>query len=295
MTEPTSLIAAVDNLPADSITVKVLNALDFVIPGEWRNVVGFDKTVQDALGGPDPTRVQQIRQRAQELFQTTPGYQRALTVYRLVDATDTALAAAAMANKLGEQFAPLSFLTSFTPKADTTQAIDLAVKMGAEILGYTFLQGGSGVNFQQFLSGLANYANASRMRLAAWVALDGLVPLGPDFLREGLRIVNGLKPSQLDQSATFLRLRELIPGAPNALNQLRFVQDGLNTVQGWTSGFIADRGLTPQKVFGSINRFIDVSDTALDYVGAFLDAATDYMAHTGTQSVARHVIQRAAG
>ena len=72
------------------------------------------------------------------------------------------------------------------------------------------------------------------------------------------------------------------------------MQDGLNTVQGWTSGFIADRGLTPQKVYGSINRFIDVSDNALDYVGAFLDATTDYMAHTGTQSVARHLIQKAA-
>ena len=294
MTEPTSIVTAVDHLPADSITVKVLNALDFVVPGEWRNVVGFDKTAQDVLGTLEPNRAGQIRQRAQELYQTTPGYQRALTAYRLVDATDTALAAAAMANKLGEQFAPLSFLKSFTPKADTTQAIDLAVKMGAEILGYTFLQGGSGVNFQQFLGGLANYANASRMRLAAWVALDGLVPLGPDFARKALQIVNGLRPSHLEQSATFLRLRELIPGAPNALNQLRFVQDGLNTVQGWTSGFIADRGLTPQKVYGSINRFIDVSDNALDYVGAFLDATTDYMAHTGTQSVARYLIQKAA-
>ena len=294
MTEPTSIVTAVDALPADSITVKVLNALDFVVPGEWRNVVGFDKTAQDVLGTLEPNRAGQIRQRVQELYQTTPGYQRALTAYRLVDATDMALAAAAMANKLGEQFAPLSFLKSFTPKADTTQAIDLAVKMGAEILGYTFLQGGSGVNFQQFLGGLANYANASRMRLAAWVALDGLVPLGPDFARKALQIVNGLKPSHLEQSTTFLRLRELIPGAPNALNQLRFVQDGLNTVQGWTSGFIADRGLTPQKVYGSVNRFIDVSDNALDYVGAFLDATTDYMAHTGTQSVARYLIQKAA-
>jgi hypothetical protein len=294
MTEPSSIVAAVDALPADSITVKILNALDFVVPGEWRNVVGFDKTAQDVLGTLDPNRAGQIRQRVQELYQTTPNYQRALTAYRLVDATDTALAAAAMANKIGEQFAPLSFLKSFTPKADTTQAIDLAVKMGAEILGYTFLQGGSGVNFQQFLSGLANYANASRMRLAAWVALDGLVPLGPDFARKALQIVNGLKPSHLEQSATFLRLRELIPGAPNAMNQLRFVQDGLNTVQGWTSGFVADRGLTPQKVYGTLNRFIDVSDNALDYVGAFLDATTDYMAHTGTQSVARHLIQKAA-
>src|SRR3972149_3243428 len=186
MTDTTSIVTAVDALPADSITVKVLNALDFVVPGEWRNVVGFDKTAQDVLGTLEPNRAGQIR-----------------------------------------------------------------------------------------------------MRLAAWVALDGLVPLGPDFARKALQIVNGLKPSHLEQSATFLRLRELIPGAPNALNQLRFVQDGLNTVQGWTSGFIADHGLTPQKVYGSINRFIDVSDNALDYVGAFLDATTDYMAHTGTQSVAR--------
>ena len=55
MTEPSSIVTAVDALPADSITVKILNALDFVVPGEWRNVVGFDRTAQDvlgALGGP---------------------------------------------------------------------------------------------------------------------------------------------------------------------------------------------------------------------------------------------------
>jgi hypothetical protein len=35
-------------------------------------------------------------------------------------------------------------------------------------------------------------------------------------------------------------------------------------------------------------------DGKLDYVAAFVDMTTDYFAHTGTQTVARSLISRAA-
>ena len=60
-------------------------------------------------------------------------------------------------------------------------------------------------------------------------------------------------------------------------------------------GIVTDRGLTPRKVTRNLRRVIDFTDDKLDYVGAFLDATTNYYAHTGTQTAAQHLIQRAAG
>ena len=53
-------------------------------------------------------------------------------------------------------------------------------------------------------------------------------------------------------------------------------------------------GLTPQSIFDSIGGFIEFSDDKLDFVAAFLDQSTNYFSHTGTQSVARKLILRAA-
>jgi len=39
---------------------------------------------------------------------------------------------------------------------------------------------------------------------------------------------------------------------------------------------------------------VDIADDKLDYVAAFLDMTTNYFEHTGTQSVARRLIERAA-
>jgi hypothetical protein len=44
-----------------------------------------------------------------------------------------------------------------------------------------------------------------------------------------------------------------------------------------------------------LKSFIDFSDDKLDYVAAFLDLSTNYYEHTGTQTVARRLIDRAYG
>ena len=41
-----SIFKLVDELPKDNLTVKSLKALDFVIPGEWKNLVGFENTIR---------------------------------------------------------------------------------------------------------------------------------------------------------------------------------------------------------------------------------------------------------
>jgi hypothetical protein len=39
--------------------------------------------------------------------------------------------------------------------------------------------------------------------------------------------------------------------------------------------------------------FVDIADDKLDYVGAFLDMSTNYYYHTGVQTVAKRLIDRA--
>jgi hypothetical protein len=43
-----------------------------------------------------------------------------------------------------------------------------------------------------------------------------------------------------------------------------------------------------------MQRFVEITDDKLDYLGAFLDVTTNYYEHTGTQTLARRLIERAA-
>ena len=42
----------VDALPTDGVTVRLLKALDFVAPGQWQNLTGFDATIQAVTDRP---------------------------------------------------------------------------------------------------------------------------------------------------------------------------------------------------------------------------------------------------
>jgi len=66
MTEP--IFKLVDELPEQNMTVRVLNALDFVVPGEWENIVGFENTIRQVAGEEDEEMIQQIGDRAVWLF-----------------------------------------------------------------------------------------------------------------------------------------------------------------------------------------------------------------------------------
>jgi len=50
-------------------------------------------------------------------------------------------------------------------------------------------------------------------------------------------------------------------------------------------------GFNATKV-NNLQRFVEVADDKLDYLGAFLDVTTNYE-HTGTQTLARRLIERA--
>ncbi|NEP04601.1 MAG: hypothetical protein F6K25_26835 [Okeania sp. SIO2G4] len=287
-----SIIDLLDQLPSNNLTVKTLNALDFVVPGEWENVVGFDKTIEVITGETDADRIMDIRNKAIELYNDADnGYQGAIWYYNLVDNLDGALAAAAMAEIVSEKIPFLSFLGGLTPKADTTQSIDLCLKIVAELIAYSKLNGLPILNPGEFVTNLTEeYSGPSLMRMAALVCLDGLIPLGPDFLQKVQDTLDGEGESAFADNAVFGAISDTIPGD----DKFGFISETFGAVQGWMDNLVGSVGLTPESIFDKIGGFIDFSDDALDVVAAFLDKTTNYFQHTGTQSVARKLIQRAA-
>ena len=43
----------VDALPEKSMTTRLLGALDWVVPGEWKNIVGFEKMIREVSASPN--------------------------------------------------------------------------------------------------------------------------------------------------------------------------------------------------------------------------------------------------
>ncbi|NET07603.1 MAG: hypothetical protein F6K16_23445 [Symploca sp. SIO2B6] len=287
-----SIIELLDELPANNLTVKMLNALDFVVPGEWENVVGCDNTIEAITGETDADAIMQIRNHMIELYNDrSNGYQRALWYYKTVDNADSALGTAAMANKIGEKIGLLGFLNKLTPKADTTQSFDLCLKLVAELIAYSKLNGLPILNPGEFVSDLSdNYRGSSLMRMASLVCIDGLLPLGPDFLQKIQDNLDQDGESGLQGNPVFGAISESIPGD----NKVGFISETFAAVQGWMDNLVGSVGLTPESIFDSIGGFIEFSDDSLDFVAAFLDKATNYYRHTGVQSVARSLIERAA-
>jgi hypothetical protein len=283
----------VDKLPTDNLTVKALRALDFVVPGEWNNLVGFENTIRTVTGETDEDLIQQIGDRAIYLYNDkSQGYQRALWLYQTIDSASSALGAAAMANKIGENVPFLSLFSKITPKPEKAQTIDLSLKLVTELLAFCQINGIPGDSIGDFASALGDYGGESLMRMAALVCFDGLIPLGPDFIMATQAWMNRLSPSDLEQNPSFKSISSMIPGGHPA-GQLGFIGESFNSVSGWMSSFVSDRGLTPQNVLGHLQTFVEISADKVDYVGAILDMTTNYYEHTGVQTLARRLIERA--
>jgi hypothetical protein len=283
----------VDELPTGGITVMSLRSLDFAVPGQWQNLVGFDNTIKAVTGETDEALIRQIGERAVVLFNDkSQGYQNALWLYQTVDSASGALGAAAMANKVGQDISFLGFLKNLTPKPEKAQSIDLAVKLVVEIVAFCQINGIPGDSVGDFLAALGDYGGESLMRMAALVCFDGLVPLGPNFALKGLSALQGMSPNELEQNNTFKGVNALIPGGDSA-GKLSFITSSMDSVKGWMTDFVSSRNLTPDNVVDNLTKFVEISKDKLDYLGAFLDMTTDYYAHTGVQTLARRLIERA--
>ncbi|BAY19558.1 hypothetical protein NIES21_54210 [Anabaenopsis circularis NIES-21] len=290
-----SIVQLVDELPSDNITVKVLKALDYVAPGQWDNLVGFDNTVRAITGETDANVIKRIRDRADSIYlDPQNGYQAAIKLYQIIDKADAAMGTAALANKVSEKISFLSFLGNITPKADVTQTIDLVLKIAVEIIAFCKINGIPQPNPQEFANTLANnYQNASLMRMAALVCIDGILPLGPDFLIKIQEVIGGATANDaIAQNPVFQAVNSSLPGNSPA-DKVGFLSQAFNSVQGWMNNLVAKTGITPQSIANGLSSFVQIADDNLDFVAAFLDQTTNYFEHTGIQTVARSIILQA--
>ena len=290
----TALSTELGELPARSLTTLTLSALDFVIPGDYQNVTDLETMVKAVSGDVRMGRIQAIANHVDQLYAEDSGARRAVFFYKLADSTDKAVAAAAFANKVGERFGALSLLAKITPKADTTQTLDLCLKLTCEALAHLSLRGLSKDAITQWAEDLnrgEHYGNEAALRLAALIGLDGLLPLGPDFLTKVGAALSGGSLGWTD-NALFRKLAEHLPGGGTD-EKVGFVSSVLHKASAPINAFIERTGLTREKVVSSIKQVTDLSDDKLDYAAAFFDASTSYMSHTGLQTVARHLTDQA--
>lgn len=291
----TTLTQELSELPSRSLTTMTLSALDFVIPGSYVNANSLPEMVKEVTGEARQGRLDAMVNHVEQLYAESNGAQRAVYLYKLTDRTDKAIAAASLANKVGEKFSTLSFLSKMTPKSDTIQAVDLCMKLTCEGLAYLSLHGLSKDAISEWAGSLnseKNYHNEAALRLAAIVAIDGLIPLGPDFLEKvGQQISSGKMP--WSDNTLFKKVSEYIPGGGTD-EKGGFVADLFKKVSSPLDSFISRTGLSKDKVVGSLKTVTDMSDDKLDYVAAFFDASTSFVSHTGVQSVARQLTDQAA-
>lgn len=282
----------VDKLPKGGITVMALKSLDKFVPGQWDNLVGFDHTIKTVTGETDPAMVQAIGERAITLFNDKgEGYQRALWLYQSVDSASGMLGTAALANRIGQDTF-LGFLKNITPKPEKAQTIDLSVKLVTEIVAFCHINGIPGDSLGDFLKSLGDYSGESIMRMAALVAFDGVIPLGADFSTKVLSSIKGMGPSDLDNNRTFKGVKDAIPGG-DSKGKLAFMTESFESTKGWMDKFVDEKGITQNGVVDGLSRFIEGSQSKLDYLGAFLDISAKYYEHTGVQTLARRLIERA--
>ena len=128
--------------------------------------------------------------------------------------------------------------------------------------------------------------------MAAIIALDGLVPLGPSFLKRLSEQTESGETSWSD-NALFRKISEFIPGADLAAKS-GFLTELVKSVSGPLGNLVESTGLSREKVLGALQDITDVSDSKLDYFAAFLDASTNFVSHTGVQGVARHMVRESA-
>ncbi|XQQ05166.1 MAG: hypothetical protein EDM05_64215 [Leptolyngbya sp. IPPAS B-1204] len=87
-------------------------------------------------------------------------------------------------------------------------------------------------------------------------------------------------------------MKDLIPGG-NTAGQLGFISQSFASTKGWMDNFVAAHNLTPEKVVNNLTKFVEISKDKLDYLGAFMDMYVKYYEHTGVQTLARRLIERA--
>jgi hypothetical protein len=284
-----SIIDLVDGLPTDSVTVKVLEILDFAVPGGWQNLVGFDRSIEVLTGVTDAQNLAKIRDKSVALYNDNNyGYQTAIWLYRAVDNTDKAIAAATIADKVGDVFHFIPFLKNLTPKAESLQSFDFGLKLLAEVLAYSKINGLT-IDPKKFANSLSQtYGDEALVRMIALVSLDGILPLGKEFVSKIRDNLTSGMMSGMVNDPNLSKLAQVVPAG----EQQELINESFKATEDWMTQIAKSIG-SRDFVVNKLGNFIEIADDKLDYLAAFVDATVNYFEHTGIQTVARSLIKRA--
>lgn len=292
MTE--ALHTLLESLPEHSLTTRLLGGLDYVVPGEWTNIVSLEQMIREVTGEEDQGLIQQVGERALVLFaDPEQGYQRAVSVYKGVDSESTVAGAAALASMASERFEVLSFLRDVAPKPDTVQAVDAAAKLAAELVAFTLTNGLPGDSVMDFANAVVAYGKEERMRMTAWLAFDAIIPLGPDFLAKIMDTLGSVDLSFLEENKILRFVSEHLPG--DWAQKRDILRSNVENAGDRLKSFADERGMTQDSLVAKAREYVDVADDKLDLLAAALDLGTNVFEHTGIQTVARRIVSRAYG
>jgi hypothetical protein len=289
-----TVLERLERLPRRDLTVLALRGIGTLVPGGWQNVTSADALISAVLGSSDPELIRQVRARADLLSAARhEGYGRALSLYDAVNRSQHATGGLRLLANVGAGVPLLKRMATLTPASETLQAVDLSLKVGAELLAFTQVNGLPGDSFADFSAALADYAGDARVRMAALICFDALLPLGDQALQRLDGLLGKATASDLRQLPSYGLMAGLIPGRGDQAH-LGFLRSGVESWAGWASGFIGTLGLSGQKAVRALEGALGPWSGGMQGLATFLDAFTDTYSHTGVQAVARRLVERAA-
>jgi len=289
-----TVLERLERLPRRNLTVLALKGISLLVPGGWTNVTRADELIAEVVGGRDADLIRQVRQRADELSRARhEGYMRALSLYDAVNRSQKAAGGLRVLANVTGALPLVKRLASLTPPGETLQAVDLSLKVAAEMLAFTQVNGLPGDSFAEFGASLAEYAGEARVRMAALVCFDGLLPLGDRALQRLEGLLGQVGGSDLRKLPAYAGMAGQLPGRGDAAH-LDFLRRATGTWLGWAGGFVGELGLSAERAAHALESTIGPWQGRFDQLALFLDAFTDTYAHTGVQAVARRLVERAA-
>ncbi len=288
-----SVLERLERLPRRGLTVLALQGIATLVPGGWSNITSADTLIREVLGSDDPVLISQVRGRAETLSAARQeGYGRALSLYDAVNRSQHATGGLRLLGSLGAGLPLLQRIARLTPPARKLQAVDLSLKVGAELLAFTQVNGLPGDSLAAFGSALGDYAGEARVRMAALICFDALLPLGDQALQTLDGLLGSASQRDLHRLPAYRKMAGLIPGRGDQAH-LSFLRRGVEQWLDWAGGFASELGLSTRKAVQAVEGTMGPWQGRLDQFASFLDAFTDTYAHTGVQAVARRLVERA--
>ncbi len=266
------------SLAGDRVTPAALGLLEPITPGQWRNPTSLLQLVMNE--GATEQSAPAIAERAEAVFAASTRLQDALSIWHALDDRDPELSAEASGVPVG------SLLDKVEAPTTKEAAIDAAMKLVGELLAMASLADVDPESLAMpdgVLAALGEAASADDVRLAAWIAIDGVLTLGDGFMET---IGAACEDHQaVIESPVFERIADAIPGE-SVEQKCAHAFSFLEAAAPLINQFVSSHSLTQDAVQSAFANALAVEASSSN-IAALLESTTDYFAHTGLQSVAR--------